>query len=104
MTTDLDDVLDARLTLRPIGVDDYSAVRHLHTTSLRAQTHGGPSGAEGGAVLGPGGPPAPPPAHPAIPMEESVSGAGLGGELVGTVGWQANGGNGLIARIGCIFV
>ena len=30
--------------------------------------------------------------------------AWLDGELVGTVGWQANGGNGLIARIGCIFV
>ena len=100
MTTDLDDVLDARLALRPIGVDDYSAVRHLHATSLRAQTHGVLSDAEVVAfvrlVYSP--------AYTDILMKEDVYGAWLDGELVGTVSWQANGGNGLIARIGCIFV
>jgi len=100
MTTDLDDVLDARLTLRPIGVDDYSAVRHLHTTSLRAQTHGVLSDAEVVAFVRL----AYSPAYTVILMKEDVYGAWLDGELVGTVGWQANGGNGLIARIGCIFV
>jgi len=100
MNTDLDNVLDARLALRPIGIDDYSAVRHLHTTSLRAQTYGVLSDAEVVAfvrlVYSP--------AYAAILMKEDVYGAWLDGELVGTVGWQANGGNGLIARIGCIFV
>jgi GNAT superfamily N-acetyltransferase len=100
MTTDLDDMLDARLALRPIGVDDYSAVRHLHTTSLRAQTYGVLSDAEVVAFVRL----AYSPAYTAILMKEDVYGAWLDGELVGTVSWQANGGNGLIARIGCIFV
>ena len=96
----LDAVLDSRMALRPIGVEDYSAVGHLHTTALRAQTYGVLSEAEVVAfvrlVYSP--------SYTALLMKEDVYGAWLDGELLGTVSWQANGGNGLIARIGCIFV
>jgi GNAT superfamily N-acetyltransferase len=100
MSTSLDNVLDARLAVQPLGVDDFSALRHLHATSLRAQTVGVLSEAEVTAftrlVYSP--------AYTAILMKEELYGAWLDGELVGTASWQANGANGLIARIGCIFV
>ena len=98
--TTLDRVLDERLALLPLGVDDFSAVRHLHTASLRAQTVGVLSDAELAAfvrlVYSP--------AYVTILQKEEAFGAWLDGELVGTVSWQANGANGLAARIGCIFV
>jgi GNAT superfamily N-acetyltransferase len=93
-------ILDDRLTLVPLGPDDLSAVRHLHATSLRAQTVGVLSDAELTAfvrlVHSPG--------YGGILEKEEVTCAWLDGELVGTVSWQANATSGHIARIGCIFV
>lgn len=98
--TALESVLDARLTLLPLGVDHFSAVRHLHATSLRAQTIGVLSDAELAAfvrlVYSP--------AYVSVLEKEEAYGAWLDDELVGTVSWQANAASGLIARIGCIFV
>jgi GNAT superfamily N-acetyltransferase len=100
MSTRLDRLLDTRLLLQQLGVDDYAALRHLHATSLRAETIGVLSEAEVGAfarlVYSP--------AYTALLMKEEVYGAWLDGELVGTASWQTNAANGLVARIGSIFV
>ena len=96
----LDTVLDDRLVLQPLGVDHYSAVRHLHASSLRTQTIGVLSEAEIVAftklVYSP--------AYTAILMKEETFGAWFDGELVGTASWQTNTASGLTARIGSIFV
>jgi GNAT superfamily N-acetyltransferase len=98
--TALSRVLDDRLTLVPLGADDFSAVRHLHATSLRAQTVGVLSDAELMAFVRL----AYSPIYADILEKEEVTCAWLDGELVGTVSWQANAASGHIARIGCIFV
>ena len=96
----LDRVLDDRLQLLPLAPDDFSAVRHLHATSLRAHTVGVLSEAELMAfvrlVYSP--------AYVAVLGKEEVTCAWLDGELVGTASWQANAPSGHVARIGCIFV
>jgi GNAT superfamily N-acetyltransferase len=96
----LDTVLDDRLTVRLLGLDDFSAVRHLHAATLRTQTVGVLSEAEVVAftklVYSP--------TYATLLMKEEMLGAWLDGELVGTAGWQANASNGHTARIGSIFV
>jgi GNAT superfamily N-acetyltransferase len=99
VSTALNRVLDDRLTLLPLGPDDFSAVRHLHATSLRAQTVGVLSDAELTAFVRL----VHSPAYIGILGKEEVTCAWLDGELVGTVSWQANAASGHIARIGCIF-
>jgi len=92
--------LDERLTLRPIGVDDYSSLRYLHATSLRAQTLDVLSDEEVAAfdrlVYSP--------AYTTLLMKEEVYGAWIDGELIGTVSWHAAGSGGSTASIGGIFV
>ena len=46
MSASLADLLDERLALHPLGLDDLSAVRHLHVPALRTQTVGVLSDAE----------------------------------------------------------
>jgi GNAT superfamily N-acetyltransferase len=96
----LDAVLDDRLILRPISVDDYADIRHLHAAAMRAATVGVLSEFEVAAFVRL----VHSPDYPAILMKEDVYGAWLDGELVGTAGWQASAGNGLTARVGSIFV
>jgi GNAT superfamily N-acetyltransferase len=100
MSVGLDNMLDDRLELLPLGIDDFSALRHLHATSLRSHTIGVLSDAEVEAfakfVYSP--------AYTAILIKEEICGAWLDGELLGTVSWLANATNGLTVRIGSIFV
>ena len=69
--------LDDRLVLRPIGIDDFSSVRYLHATSLRAQTLEVLTEEEVAAfvrlVYSP--------AYPDFLMKEEVFGSWLDGEL-----------------------
>lgn len=92
--------LHERLTLRPIGIDDYSSLRYLHATSLRAQTLDVLSDEEVAAfvrlVYSP--------AYTTLLMKEEVYGAWIDGELTGTVSWHAAGSGGSTASIGGIFV
>jgi GNAT superfamily N-acetyltransferase len=96
----LDAVLDDRLLLRPVAIDDYAEIRHLHAAAMRAATVGVLSELEVAAFVRL--------VHsadyPAIVMKEDVFGAWLDGELVGTASWQTNAANGHTARIGSIFV
>jgi GNAT superfamily N-acetyltransferase len=99
-SADLDRLLDAKLALKPLAVDDFSTVRHLHANTLRKHTLGVLSDAEVAdfvrLVYSP--------AYATVLMREDVYCAWLDAELVGTISWQANAANGLSARIGCIFV
>ena len=96
----LDAVLDARLAMKPLAIDEFSALRHLHATSLRRHTAGVLSEAEAASfvqlVYSP--------AYITMLMKRDVYCAWLDGELVGTVSWQPNATNALSARIGCMFV
>jgi GNAT superfamily N-acetyltransferase len=92
--------LDERLTLRPIGADDYSSLRYLHATSLRAQTLDVLSDEEVAAFIRL----VYSPAYTALLMKEEVYGAWIDGELIGTVSWHAAGSGGSTASIGGIFV
>jgi GNAT superfamily N-acetyltransferase len=96
----LDAVLDDRLLLRPIAVDDYADIRHLHASALRAATVGVLSELEVAAFAKL----VQSPAYPGLLMKEDVFGAWLDGELVGTASWQTNAANGHTARVGSIFV
>lgn len=91
---------DERLTLRPIGIDDFANLRYLHATSLRGQTLDVLSEEEVAAfdrlVYSP--------AYASLLMKEEVYGAWLDGELIGTVSWHAAGNSGAMASIGGIFV
>jgi N-acetylglutamate synthase-like GNAT family acetyltransferase len=92
--------LDERLSLRRIGVDDFSDLRYLHATSLRAQTLDVLSEEEIAAfvrlVYSP--------AYSTLVMKEDLQGAWLDAELVGTVSWHPAGNSGSTASIGGIFV
>jgi GNAT superfamily N-acetyltransferase len=91
---------DDRLTLRPIGVDDFSSLRYLHASALRAQTLDVLSEEEVAAfvrlVYSPN--------YASLLMKEETYGAWLGGDLIGTVSWHAAGNAGSTASIGGIFV
>jgi hypothetical protein len=92
--------LDQRLSLRQIGVDDFSNLRYLHATSLRAQTLEVLSEEEVSAfvrlVYSP--------ACTSLLMKEEVYGAWIDAELIGTVSWHAAGNSSSTASIGGIFV
>src|SRR5262245_29920446 len=92
--------LDERLSLRPIGIDDFSDLRYLHATSLRAQTLDVLSDEEVAAfvrlVYSP--------LYTTLVMKEEVLGAWLDAALIGTVSWHAAGNSGATASIGGIFV
>lgn len=94
-----DPVLDVNLLIKPLAIDDFSVLRHLHATSMRKHTMGVLSEAEVTAysefVYSP--------AYAEMLMKREVYCAWLDGALVGSVSWQANAANGLSARIGCIF-
>lgn len=88
------------LRLRPIGIDDWSAVRYVHDTSFRT-------------IVRP---------HVALHVDDAFTtlldgpdyvdqlrgcdliGAWLGGELVGTAGWRPVGDDGQVAEIEALFV
>ena len=92
--------LDDRLILRPISIDDFSSVRYLHATSLRAQTLDVLSEEEVAAfvrlVYSP--------AYPDLLLKEDMWCGWLDGELIGTISWHAGGSSGSTASIGGIFV
>jgi GNAT superfamily N-acetyltransferase len=92
--------LDERLSLRPIGVDDFSNLRYLHATSLRTQTLEVLSDEEVAAfvrlVYSP--------AYSTLLMKEELYGAWIDAELLGTVSWHAAGNSGSTATVGGIFV
>jgi len=92
--------LDERLSLRPIGIDDFSSLRYLHATSLRAQTLEVLSDEELAAFIRL----VYSPVYTSLLMKEEVYGAWIDAELIGTVSWHVAGNSGSTASIGGIFV
>lgn len=94
------DRLNAVLEVRPLGLDDFANVRHLHATSLCAQTADVLSDTEVAAftslVYSP--------AYSDMLMQEAVYGGWIEGDLVGTASWHASSDDGATARIASIYV
>jgi GNAT superfamily N-acetyltransferase len=88
------------LTIRRVGVDDHSHVRHLHARAMRSQCGDALSDAELAAFADYVGSPA----YSDLLRSEEVHGAFLDGQLIGTASWLANGDDGETARIASIFV
>src|ERR1700687_3441001 len=90
--------LDQRLSIAPIGLDDFSSLRHLHASLLLTQTADALSETEVASftrlVYSP--------EYTTMLMQEEVYGGWIDDELVGTASWQANGDDGALARIGWI--
>jgi GNAT superfamily N-acetyltransferase len=92
--------LPAGLEIRPLGVDDYPAVRYLHAKSLQAHTADALSDAEIGAFTRL----VHSPLYSDLLREETeIFSAWLGGELVGTAAWRLNADDGTSARIAYVF-
>lgn len=92
--------LDQRLSIAPIGIDDFSPLRHMHATLLRTQTADVLSETEVATFIRL----VYSPEYTDMLMQEEVYGGWIDDELVGTASWQANGDDGAVARIGWIFV
>jgi GNAT superfamily N-acetyltransferase len=88
------------LAVVPLSIDDFSSLRYLHTTALRAHTMEVLSDAEMAAftMLVNSA------AYCDLLMKEEIYGGWLHGELVGTVSWHAGPDNSSTARIGSVFV
>ena len=87
------------LAVVPLGLDDFSSLRYLHITALRAQTAEVLSDAELAAFIKLVNSPD----YTELLMREEIYGGWLHGELVGTVSWQASADSGATARIGSVF-
>lgn len=88
------------ITIRRIGIDDYSNVRYLHTRAMAAQSVDALSETEIAAFVAFVNSPA----YSDCLLAEDVFGACIDGQLVGTGSWQVNGDDGRTARISSIFV
>ena len=88
------------VSIRRIGVDDHSNVRHLHARSMRSQSGDALSDTEIAAFLAYVGSPA----YSDCLLADEVFGGFVGGQLVGTAAWQVNGDDGKTARIASVFV
>ncbi len=100
MHGDLQRIFEEKLVVGPLGLDDFSSVRHLHAKALSGQTLEVLSQEEIDAFLRLVGSPA----YSDILVKEDVHGAWLDGELIGTASWQATMGANSTARIGSVFV
>jgi hypothetical protein len=82
-----------------LGVDDFSALRYLHATALKAHTAAVLSQAEVDAFIAL----VRSAAYVDLLLKEETYGGFLDGELVGSASWHASGDNGRVARIGSLF-
>jgi putative acetyltransferase len=89
-----------KLSIRRVGLDDHSDVRHLHVRAMRAQSGDALSDAELAAFADYVGSPG----YSDLLRSEEVHGAFLDGQLIGTASWLANGDDGETARIASVFV
>jgi GNAT superfamily N-acetyltransferase len=88
------------LHIRPIGIDDWSAVRYVHTNAFRTivAPHVAPDTVDAflAALDGPG--------YTDRLGASDLTGAWLDGELVGTAGWRRLDDRAGVARIEALFV
>lgn len=88
------------ITIRRIGIDDHSDVRHVHAKSMTAKSLDALSQAEIEAFVAF----VRSPAYSDALMAEDVYGAFAERQLVGTASWHVNGDDGRTARISSVFV
>lgn len=94
------EAMASAVVLKPVGLDDYSAVRYVHSTSLRLQGMAYLTEDEIQAftdfVYST--------EYVASLMQDNLVAAWLGDELVGTAGWCPSDSNGSAARIRSVHV
>jgi GNAT superfamily N-acetyltransferase len=88
------------IEVRPIGIDDFSALRYLHAKLLIAQSADAVSDEQAEALVRL----IYSPDYSELVMDEEVIGAWLDGELVGSAAWHAGRDSGGAARLGPVFV
>jgi ribosomal protein S18 acetylase RimI-like enzyme len=88
------------ITVRRLGIDDFSNVRYLHITAMTAQSIDALSEAEVAAFAAF----VRSPAYTDALVEEESYGALVDSQLVGTASWQFNGDDGHTARVSSVFV
>jgi GNAT superfamily N-acetyltransferase len=88
------------LTIRRLGLDDFSDLRHVHATALLAKTAGSLSEAEVRAFVGL----VYSPAYSDLLLDQNLYGGWIEGQLVGTAAWSAGPDEGATVRIGSVFV
>ena len=89
-----------KLSIRRVGLDHHSDMRHLHVRAMRSQCGDALSDAELAAFADYVGSPG----YSDLLRSEEVHGAFLDGQLIGTASWLANGDDGETARIASVFV
>jgi GNAT superfamily N-acetyltransferase len=88
------------VSIRLVGLDEYSHVRHLHTQSMANQSLDSLTQAEIDAFFSL----VRSPVYSDLLKLENLYGAFLDGQLIGTASWQVNGDDGQAARISSVFV
>jgi GNAT superfamily N-acetyltransferase len=94
-----DECIGKLLRVVPLGLDDFSGLRYLHATALRAHTGSVLSEVEIAAFIDL----VRSSAYVDLLLKEEMYGAFLDGELVGSAGWHASADNGAVARIASLF-
>jgi hypothetical protein len=97
--SDAERCLGRLLRIVPLGIDDFSGLRYLHATAMKAHTGSVLSEAEVTAFIGL----VRSVAYVDLLLKEELYGAFLDGELVGSAGWHASADNSSIARIASLF-
>jgi putative acetyltransferase len=88
------------VSIRLVSLDEYANVRHLHARSMANQSAESLAQTEIDAFLSL----VRSPAYSDLLRLESLYGAFLDGQLIGTASWQVNGDDGQAARISSVFV
>ena len=88
------------ITIRVVGLDEYSHVRNLHARAMSSESADCLTEAEIAAFIAF----VRSPAYSDLLRGESLYGAFIDGQLIGTASWHVNGDDGQVARISSVFV
>jgi putative acetyltransferase len=88
------------VTIRLVGLDEYSHVRNLHARAMSSESADSLSEAEIAAFIAF----VRSPAYSDVLRGETLYGAFIDGQLIGTASWHVNGDDGQLARISSVFV
>ena len=88
------------ITIRVVGLDEYSHVRNLHARAMSSESADYLTEAEIAAFIAF----VRSPAYSDLLRGENLYGAFIDGQLIGTASWHVNGDDGQVARVSSVFV
>jgi len=88
------------ITIRVVGLDEYSHVRNLHARAMSSESADCLTEAEIAAFIAF----VRSPAYSDLLRGENLYGAFIDGQLIGTASWHVNGDDGQVARVSSVFV